>query len=201
MDISDLINLEYIEMDQEKMDAIDKKYALQSNSIEVTKKKTIEKLQLYKQWMKNLHQAGDETDNRLDKMKDTFESSKRRLEHCRQGLRKIEDALENMRAAMRKNDSGISESLGMDEEQQEEEEEDVIEVNHIINNPYILFFTRRSNEISETIDTFSRYLDGLSEEITQLQQAKTDITTQFTELQQKYDHFLDEALQELHAIE
>lgn len=190
MNNQNLVELRSIEIYQQELDAIEKKYSIKSKSIDVIKNKYIEKLQLHRQWLTDLSQASDEIDDRINEMKKMIEVSKKNLEKFRKDLDQLRNDLANIRDQMDNDDSGIDGMLAFADEEEQDDDDD---------NPILMDIGNRSTALGEAIDKATTDLNQMSVKITELERDKNTIFSRYTELQEKYDQFTGEIELELYS--
>lgn len=125
------------------------------------------KIKVYQQWTEDLSQA-------TTKLNVLIARSKKKLQEIGDVLRQLRNDFEQLREELDNDDSGIGEMLTAD-----------------------IDFERRSAALSETIDNSMRELDQWSVQMTEFEEASTDINSQFAELQEKFGQFAAETQQEI----
>lgn len=183
MDISKLVTLKNEELYQQELDAIDKKYSLLANSIDVKKEKFIEKSALYKKWSMDLREATDKADSVLNKMKMMFDALKGYFQQIRTDFYVIRDDLDQIQAELEGDDSGM-------------ESDDSVQ-NDILDR---LDHRNLLVELTKEMDELSRELNDFSTAMGQLVQIKSEISAQCIDLQHKHNEFMDEMERELNTI-
>lgn len=174
------VELKSIEIYQQELDAIEKKYSNKTKSIDMLKEKYIEKLQLHKQWSSDVYEAHVEINDRLGEMKKMIEETKKNMVTFRKDWDQLRIELADMEDQYDNDDSGIDGELALEEEEEQDNDDD---------DSILLDIENRSTALSEALNKASNDWDQTSAKVIELLRNKNVISSRYAELKQKYDQF------------